>query len=490
MKRTHLVFCTDSLSLPRPWKKNAPLEFPELFLGYNKTYPFLLKDCLETAEHRIDISLLAKRGGTSKDVALSAEDAFFWRSPSVVVLHIGIVDCWPRGEGGALVDIDSFKKNLLLCLQNKQKFAKNTPLIVVGIMPTLSRIVAKNPGINEIISDYNRVLKAVFGHNALFVDSEALFKQYGEKLLHPDGHHLSKDGHEVIAQKIQEALVGVFAEQEMEVRSPEFSILKQRFLDSYRLKLVDRNTDTLLVILSPHKNFVLEKYDFKYSCLYVADTKISYYCHHPQRQAEFIKEFVVNKGYKKVMFLGSSKAGAGSLLWSALLKGLNDKLDVYCLAFSPQTLLYPENDNIKQLPTYLNLLKRRELSKAHQVNLEHFGNIVDLVNQHRPKTWLVYSSRCDMDRVEAQRFSESPWVKLIPIPFDFHGSLLAYVVDKNNDKQLQSLADKMALDAAQDIDLKTSFPAKQKTFIDQFKGIDVPNLHEFIDEFLEEDLKV
>lgn len=490
MKRTHLVFCTDSLSLPRPWKKNAPLEFPELFLGYDKTYPFLLKERLETTEHRVDISSLAKRGGTSKDAALSVEDAFFWRSPSVVVLHIGIVDCWPRGENGALIDIDSFKQNLLLFLQNKQKFAKNIPLIVVGIMPTLSRVVAKNPGINETISDYNRVLKAVFGHNALFIDSEALFEQYGEKLLHPDGHHLSKDGHEIIAQKIQEVLMGVFAEQEMEARNPEFSMLKQKFLDSYRLKFVDRNTDTLLIVLSPHKNFVLTEHDFKYSCLYIADTKISYYCHHPQRQVEFIREFVANKGYKKVVFLGSSKAGAGSLLWSALLKGLDDDLDVYCLAFSPQTLLYPENDNIKQLPTYLNLLKRRELSRAHQVNLEHFGNIVDLVNKYKPKTYLVYSSHYDMDRVEAQRFSESPWVKLIPIPFNFHGSLLAYVVDKNNDEQLQSLADKMALDVAQDIDLKTTLPAVQKNFIDQFKDLDVPNFNEFIDEFLEEDLKV
>lgn len=483
----HLVFITDSLSLPRPWRKNFPLEYPENFLSYDQTYPFLLKESLEHSGHKTHTSMLAKRGGTSKDAVLSAEDGFFWRSPSIVILHIGIVDCWPRGDKGQLVTLKDFKENLLQLLNIKQKFANNIPLVVIGIAPTLPRIIAKNPTINQTISNYNQVIKNTLGDHAIFVDMEALFKKNGSSsLLHPDGHHLSQQGHELLSRKLHEILIGVFGANLQFC----FDKLRRSILNSYKLEFINRSSDVLLIILSPNKNFVFTKYPFKYSCLYIADEKISYYLLHPHRQIEFIDNFINNMGYKKVIFIGSSKAGAGALLWSALLKGRNKMLDVGCLAFSPQTLLYPENDNIKIMPTYQALLKRKDLSSAYRINMETFGNIVDVVKSSQPKTRIAYSENYAMDFKEAHRFENSSWLSLVPVPFDFHGSLFAFITNKDDTKGVAALANKLFVDAKKDEDLEISLPEAKEAFIKMFQGLKIPSLNDYIDDFLNESFDI
>lgn len=213
MKKLHLVFCTDSLSLPRPWKKNAPLEDPDLFTRFDETYPFLLQDAF--VKHNACISLLAKRGGTSKDVLLQAEDVFFWRSPSLVILHVGIVDCWPRGEEGKpIFDIDVFRKHLIGFLEIKRKYAYNLPLIVVGLSPTNTRSLARSASfdLKKRISDYNTVLKDVFEDDAHFLDMDALFQRHNEVILHPDGHHLSRYGHWLVYKKLEEIMKDILDE--------------------------------------------------------------------------------------------------------------------------------------------------------------------------------------------------------------------------------------------------------------------------------------
>lgn len=269
-------------------------------------------------------------------------------------------------------------------------------------------------------------------------------------------------------------------------RQTNFSTLKATMLSSYAIEFVDREDDTLLIVLSPTRKFALFRYPFNYSCLFIADLKVSYYLLHPHRQAEFLKSFILKSGYKKVIFLGSSKGGTGALLWSALLKKCSQTIDIGCLAFSPQTMIYPENSNIAILPTYAALIKRMKLSSIYKLNLEHFGNIVKLVNKYQPRTRLVYSAQYEMDCVEALRFADNPWIRLVPIPFSFHGALVPFVVDKKNKVQLVNIAKRLAKEASKDIDLDKFLPPTVESFVDYFENVEVPSLNDYINDFLKQ----
>jgi lysophospholipase L1-like esterase len=88
----------------------------------------------------------------------------------------------------------------------KKEFAKDIPLVVIGITPTIDKMLIKHPNLNEVISSFNQALKDIFQENDFFVDMEDSFKKYGDLLLHLDGHHLSKYGHRIVFENLASIL--------------------------------------------------------------------------------------------------------------------------------------------------------------------------------------------------------------------------------------------------------------------------------------------
>lgn len=151
-------------------------------------------------------------------------------SPDVVVLQVGIVDCYPRalkrGELAILrripmlgklthwlvrkyyrklvvtrnisyVDIKSFEKHNLEILS----FYKNIKLLVIPIAPPNDAFVKKNPVVRERVLKYNEVLAKVYRERYLDdvfcgVDVSNLFLS--------DDYHLSKYGNRLIYSKVME----------------------------------------------------------------------------------------------------------------------------------------------------------------------------------------------------------------------------------------------------------------------------------------------
>ncbi|MDW9440989.1 hypothetical protein GOA54_06140 [Sinorhizobium meliloti] len=270
-----------------------------------------------------------------------------------------------------------------------------------------------------------------------------------------------------------------------EERALSFQELATEIHKYYVLEHVDRGSETVVVVFSHAPRPALRQYEFRYDCLYVTDRKLFYYLHNPGRQALLLQRFIDQAGYKTAIFLGLSKGGVGSLLWSSLIFRRDAQFRIFCLAFSPQTLLYPFNDNLTSLPSYLSNLRIAEGNDRHRKNFETYGNLPEFVEGLLPPTMIVFSSKNSMDRVEAQRLAGESSVVLKPLEMEFHGSITPFVIDRRRSRSLKRLAAKLYADAERDIDLKAMLPPTQKQFLSDFdqRRLKCPSLNALIDDF-------
>lgn len=206
-----VALATDSLGLARPWNSKNPNKDPHLATNFTHTYPYLLKKRLvgRLENKQVEVNCFANRASGIKMAASKARDLFSWLDADVSVFHFGIVDCWLRGEDEKRpnVGLDEFERIFSDMMQTKRSLDEDQLSVFVGICPTNARTLDKTPGLNDQISRYNKVILDGMGVNCRFVDMERAFEKFGERLLHPDGHHLSNFGHEYVCEAIYNIIV-------------------------------------------------------------------------------------------------------------------------------------------------------------------------------------------------------------------------------------------------------------------------------------------
>lgn len=256
---------------------------------------------------------------------------------------------------------------------------------------------------------------------------------------------------------------------------------------SYDWKFANQlGSDVLLVVMSSKPALALVKYKFKYSCPFISDKTLTYYIKNPGRQSKIIQEFIEKSGYKKVLFIGSSKGGTGALLWPALIGKRNPKFNISILVFSPITLLYPYNPTLSNLPSYLKSISLMDKNETHKRNMLKYGNIVEYLNEFAGWVKVIYSEGCMLDRTEALRlkqFSKENY-EFATVPLSFHGSISPFVTPSGDLPAIKKMAEKLFKDAENDIDLKSNLPPSKEDFISMFLNINAPTLNELIDDCL------
>jgi hypothetical protein len=168
----------------------------------------------------------------------TTESYFNIENVDYVVIHLGLVDCYPRlfsNETKKLlhrlplpirkfilliasknrynitktfqktsVDSDTFSKNIKQMIESLLEW-HITPIIVT-IMDVDEKQINRNYGVIENIEKYNLVLKYYAGlYKCLLVDVNEISK-YETIIRHTDGQHLSKAGHQLIAFLIDEEI--------------------------------------------------------------------------------------------------------------------------------------------------------------------------------------------------------------------------------------------------------------------------------------------
>ena len=210
----HVVLMGDSLAVPRPEnaKTYDPRLAPALAPAFAGTYPALLRQTLAVAYSPRDIVLttMCRSSNGMADVAADAYVGLFYFDPTVVVVHCGVVDLWPRdehGQTGPRIDIDAFASALGRFLAVRREYCAAKPVVLVGVAPTDQRWIERLPGIDHTIETYNAVLAAASDERTAFIDMRRIVDpSQPERTLHLDGIHLNARGHAALATAIADAI--------------------------------------------------------------------------------------------------------------------------------------------------------------------------------------------------------------------------------------------------------------------------------------------
>lgn len=251
-----ILVAGDSLALPRPHKMNE-YNFNEynLAVAYENTYSSILnKELLKEFMFSpfVEVINKSRRSQTIQNIANEFIDLLFFHQPDVIVLQVGIVDCWFRDElgGKQYVPLDKYGeylKNIMMYLNLRPE----CKLIIIGICPTSIKMDLRYHGLNREISKYNLLLKSVVDNKRTFyIDMEEYININNiHEYLHLDDHHLNKNGNSLIAEKILKIVRNlIFMEKGMEIKDTNnFKLMCQYFYEAY--KQYSKNLDTIYNLL-------------------------------------------------------------------------------------------------------------------------------------------------------------------------------------------------------------------------------------------------
>ncbi|MCK8688353.1 hypothetical protein, partial [Pseudomonas umsongensis] len=135
---------------------------------------------------------------------------------------------------------------------------------------------------------------------------------------------------------------------------------------------------------------------------------MNFYIYNFMGLAKFISDIIGGKRYKIVNLIGTSKGSFAAINYGIYLSGLMEGVKFVVLAFSPQTQLFPLNENIKGLPSYVGLLNRSKSRKVLDYSLKKYGCIFERSSEIGVNISinLVYGGLHRRDETECHRISK------------------------------------------------------------------------------------
>lgn len=222
-------------------------------------------------------------------------------------------------------------------------------------------------------------------------------------------------------------------------------------------------SDELVITLSPSKTYLMSATEFNRNVLLLTDRRGSYYTLKAAHVAKALRG--VAERFKKIIFIGSSKGGYGAILLAGLCAQRDRKRPYYCMAFSPQTSLHPENKTLRDLPSYQGLLQRKATNAGLRICVEKFGDLTFVQSLSNLYILLIYSEEHSQDVGEAARLC-SPNIRKYPVPFSLHASILPFNLRSFARPDVQRRIQMLYRTKVSDPDLAATLPDEWEKVVD------------------------
>lgn len=246
----------------------------------------------------------------------------------------------------------------------------------------------------------------------------------------------------------------------------------------YEFAFFDDCSENLIITFSPTSSFFLYNREMNAKKLCVISNQPNYYLLNPGSTCKLVAKFIQNIKVKNVLLLGSSKAGFASILWADLLKRVlsNKNINIFALAFSPQTQLYPFNDNLG-FPSYKKFFMSLERDTKMKKCAENYGNLPEFLKESTLEGLIIYPSEHYTDREEALKL-ENTKISLKSIPSPIHGTIFPFMSDVTRKENAEKLVTKLYQNAQKDADLKSTLPHNPESLVSIITKIHTPSLEE------------
>lgn len=243
-------------------------------------------------------------------------------------------------------------------------------------------------------------------------------------------------------------------------------------------------SDELVVTLSPSRTFLMSQTKFARNTLLMTDKKGSYYTFKASYVVKVLVEFITRHGFKKVLFVGSSKGAFGAMLYAGHCAKRDRRRPYYCLAYSPQVSLYPPNPHLADLPSYGGLLSRLSKDQGLRISVERSpdAHLVEWVrNLH---VVIVYSELYEQDVKEQARLC-APNIRKYPVPFTLHASIMPFNMRGFEEDDVRQRVRLMYRTKNADADLAATLPEEWGDLVAWITGNKwVPSVLGLIDEMM------
>lgn len=198
-----------------------------------------------------------------------------------------------------------------------------------------------------------------------------------------------------------------------------------------------RTGERLVAVLSHAQHYPnLRDYAFPVPAVSVVDTSDQYYLREPRSLAAALIAQAKSIGARRILLMGSSRGGFGSLLIGSLIARDWPEGEVAATAFGPQVRLWPPNSRL-DFPTYLRLVKDAGTDPTLRAALEEFGDATDFVaSSPRLKATLVYGALNFHDAAEARLLRGIPHVRHVRVYLSSHNVMVPFVFDASDRRGL------------------------------------------------------
>lgn len=248
--------------------------------------------------------------------------------------------------------------------------------------------------------------------------------------------------------------------------------------DCYEFAFFEHPSENLIITFSPTSSFFLYNREMNAKKLCVISNQPNYYLLNPGSTCKLIAKFIKNLSIKNIILLGSSKGGFAAILWADLLiRAIGvQNINVFSLSFSPQTQLYPFNDNLG-FPSYRKFFLSLEHDFKMQKCAENYGNLPEFLKESSLEGMVIYPNEHKTDREEALKLSNSR-LALHSIDSPIHGSIFPFLSDVTKRENAEKLVSKLYLNSEKDADLKSSLPEKPEDLMSIIMKIKTPSLED------------
>ncbi len=248
----------------------------------------------------------------------------------------------------------------------------------------------------------------------------------------------------------------------------------------YKIAYKDEKSENLVITFTPSNGYFLYHNDLQASKLCIATTSPNYYIFNPGTTCNKIIDFLKDKNFKNILFIGSSKAGLASLLWGHIFREkLSNNINIFALSFSPQTKLYPFNETL-YFPSYHVLWSQITKNQAMKTCAINYGDLGTILKNSQLEGMIIYPKNNLCDSQEAMRVN-APYIKLVPIDYSLHGSFLPFMKQAKDDDLLRGMVTKIFANAQKDQDIQATIPTSENELFDMIKSIQTPTIEELCD---------
>ena len=171
----------------------------------------------------------------------------------------------------------------------------------------------------------------------------------------------------------------------------------------YNFDFVKKNKILTIVFSSIENKFILRGYNFNTSVLFISEKLMTYYTYQYENLIEYLVDIINENHIHKINLVGSSKGSFAAINVAINLEKKLEKQNMRVVAFSPQSYIFPLNENIKGLPSYKNLLSLSKQYTLMRDDLSRFGNPIERMIDSNIEIKIIYGGSHKRDEKEAKK---------------------------------------------------------------------------------------